>query len=76
MVLGFFWTIGIKNGAVERDEGVTKAWADVESQYQRRFDLIDDGAVDRVDLRPGLFDIDTGLVKRWKGANRSNGSSG
>jgi 4-hydroxy-3-polyprenylbenzoate decarboxylase len=23
-----------------------------------------------------LFGIDSGLVKRWKGANRSNGNSG
>ena len=28
------------NGLVDREEGVNAAWADVESQYQRRLDLI------------------------------------
>ena len=28
------------NTLVEQDEAVTKAWADVEAQYQRRADLI------------------------------------
>lgn len=40
VALGFFWTIGIKNEAVAKDEAVVKAWADVEGQYQRRTDLI------------------------------------
>lgn len=44
-VLGFFvilflWGMGQYNGMVTAEEGVTKAWANVESQYQRRSDLI------------------------------------
>lgn len=35
-----FWGIGVNNNAVELDENVGKAWADVESSYQRRNDLI------------------------------------
>jgi len=35
-----FWGIGVNNTAVELDESVGKAWADVESSYQRRNDLI------------------------------------
>lgn len=35
-----FWGIGVNNSAVELDENVGKAWADVESSYQRRNDLI------------------------------------
>ena len=35
-----FWGIGVYNSAVELDENVGKAWADVESSYQRRNDLI------------------------------------
>ncbi|MEK7604235.1 MAG: LemA family protein [Patescibacteria group bacterium] len=31
---------GKYNGLVRQDEGVSTAWAQVESQYQRRFDLI------------------------------------
>ncbi|NQX91563.1 MAG: LemA family protein [Flavobacteriales bacterium] len=32
--------IGIKNGLVDSDNAVDKQWANVETQYQRRFDLI------------------------------------
>ena len=44
-VLGFFviiflWGMGQYNGMVTADEVVTKTWANVESQYQRRSDLI------------------------------------
>ncbi|MCA0132909.1 LemA family protein [Winogradskyella alexanderae] len=35
-----FWGIGVNNNAVEMDENVGQAWADVESSYQRRNDLI------------------------------------
>ena len=34
------WALGTYNGLVGRNENVSKAWAQVESQYQRRFDLI------------------------------------
>ena len=34
------WAVGAYNGLVGRNENVSKAWAQVESQYQRRFDLI------------------------------------
>jgi len=36
----FFWGLGIYNGLVKSDEGVRSAWSQVESQYQRRADLI------------------------------------
>ena len=35
-----FWLIGVYNGMVGLDEGVNTAWANVETQYQRRADLI------------------------------------
>lgn len=35
-----FWAIGSYNGLVSKEESVNKAWANVESQYQRRADLI------------------------------------
>lgn len=34
------WCIGAYNGLVNKDETVTQSWADVETQYQRRADLI------------------------------------
>lgn len=34
------WFAATYNGLVARNEGVSKAWSTVESQYQRRFDLI------------------------------------
>ena len=41
LVLGVFgWVKGTYNGFVRADEGVGQAWADVESAYQRRADLI------------------------------------
>lgn len=35
-----FWTFGSYNGLVTKEESVSNAWANVESQYQRRADLI------------------------------------
>ncbi len=34
------WMTGIYNSLVKSDEGVNQAWAQVQNQYQRRFDLI------------------------------------
>lgn len=39
-VIGFMWYVGGYNKAVRLDEAVTKAWADVDAQLQRRLDLI------------------------------------
>ncbi|MFD1063277.1 LemA family protein [Winogradskyella litorisediminis] len=40
IVLVGLWAMNVNNKAVELDENVTKSWADVESSYQRRNDLI------------------------------------
>lgn len=40
IIIGIFWYIGVKNGAVTVNEGVKKSWGDVETSYQRRNDLI------------------------------------
>jgi LemA protein len=43
IVIGLFismWAIGQYNGFVNADEGVGKAWGNVQSAYQRRADLI------------------------------------
>jgi len=34
------WVMGTYNGFVTRSEGVDTAWAQIEAQYQRRFDLV------------------------------------
>ena len=34
------WGLGVYNSLVSLDEGVRSAWSQVESQYQRRADLI------------------------------------
>lgn len=34
------WMMGIKNGAIEKDQAVSKEWGNVETAYQRRNDLI------------------------------------
>ncbi|MEG0796645.1 MAG: LemA family protein, partial [Odoribacter sp.] len=36
----FFWFKGTYNGMVNRSEGVSAQWSNVENQYQRRLDLI------------------------------------
>lgn len=36
----FLWGMGVYNSFVKLDEGVRSAWSQVESQYQRRADLI------------------------------------
>ncbi len=38
--IGFSWFTGKYDTMVQMQEGVTKSWADVETQYQRRSDLI------------------------------------
>ncbi|NRB83515.1 MAG: LemA family protein [Winogradskyella sp.] len=40
IILLLFWGFGVNNNAVELQEGTKEAWADVESSYQRRNDLI------------------------------------
>ena len=35
-----FWGVGVNNTAVKLEESATKSWANVESSYQRRNDLI------------------------------------
>ncbi|HNV96741.1 MAG TPA: LemA family protein [bacterium] len=51
LVAGFFWTT--YNKLVNANEGVTNQWAQVESQYQRRFDLI-----------PNLVESVKGIMKQ------------
>ena len=36
----FLWVKSSYNGLVEKDESVKKSWAEVQNQYQRRMDLI------------------------------------
>lgn len=40
IVIGIFWSVGVKNGAISKNQAVAKAWGDVETSYQRRNDLI------------------------------------
>ena len=40
VVIIIMWAAGGYNGMVALDEGVQNKWADVETQYQRRADLI------------------------------------
>ena len=40
IVLGVVYTLTTYNGFVNKEEGVSSAWANVETQYQRRSDLI------------------------------------
>ncbi|MCW4469530.1 LemA family protein [Flavobacterium sp. MFBS3-15] len=39
-VIIFFWSVNIKNSALEFSQGVSKSWGDVNTSYQRRNDLI------------------------------------
>jgi len=40
VVLSLFWVIGSYNGLVRSDESVNEKWANVQTAYQRRADLI------------------------------------
>jgi len=40
LVVGGSWYVGVRNRLVGLDEAVNQQWAQVESQYQRRFDVI------------------------------------
>jgi LemA protein len=40
LIIGGAWFVGIRNNIVTLDEQVNQSWAQVESQYQRRYDLI------------------------------------
>ncbi len=35
-----FWSIGIKNTALQKSQAVNKEWGNVQTAYQRRNDLI------------------------------------
>ena len=41
LIIGFFWAMGVKNGALGKNQAVGKEWGNVETAYQRRNDLID-----------------------------------
>jgi LemA protein len=40
LLIGFFWAMSIKNGALGKNQAVGKEWGNVETAYQRRNDLI------------------------------------
>ncbi|HYI10210.1 MAG TPA: LemA family protein [Thermoanaerobaculia bacterium] len=40
LIIGGAWFISVRNNLVGLDEQVNRQWAQVESQYQRRYDLI------------------------------------
>ncbi|MBQ0143222.1 MAG: LemA family protein [Prevotellaceae bacterium] len=40
VVIAVIWGISVYNGLVNKDEVVSQAWSNVETQYQRRADLI------------------------------------
>ena len=40
IVLAFFWVVTAYNGLVRSQENVNEKWANVQADYQRRFDLI------------------------------------
>ena len=44
----YSFTAGVNNTAVEKEENAKMAWANVESSYQRRNDLIGDHHCDRL----------------------------
>ncbi|WP_294822680.1 LemA family protein [uncultured Flavobacterium sp.] len=39
-VIIFFWAMNVKNGALERSQGVKESWGNVETSYERRNALI------------------------------------
>jgi LemA protein len=40
LIVGGIWLIGVRNNLVVQDQGVQAQWAQVENDYQRRYDLI------------------------------------
>src|SRR5437764_10720811 len=40
LLIGGGWFVGVRNHLVELDQSVQAQWAQVENDYQRRFDLI------------------------------------
>src|SRR5687767_15836927 len=42
LLIGGAYFVSVRNNLVGLDEGVQQQWAQVESQYQRRYDLIAD----------------------------------
>jgi len=40
VVIGFSWSMKVKNGAITQNQAVAKSWGDVNTSYQRRNDLI------------------------------------
>lgn len=40
VIIGFIWSVKIKNGAITQNQAVSAAWGQVQADYQRRNDLI------------------------------------
>jgi LemA protein len=55
LILIMSWFFGIRNNMVTLEEGINNSWAQVQNQYQRRFDLI-----------PNLVETVKGFAKQEK----------
>ncbi|MCK4589848.1 MAG: LemA family protein [Nanoarchaeota archaeon] len=83
LLLIVFWVVGSYNGLVKADVTVDNSWADVESSYQRRIDLIPnlvatvEGAVDfEKETQTKIAEVRTGAVAAkasWNTATTQEG---
>jgi len=74
LVIGF-WIVGLYNGLVGRDQAVKQNWAQVETQLQRRYDLIPN-LIETVKgytkHESGVFEEVTKARSAWAGAKTQN----
>lgn len=73
------WIIGTYNSLVAIDEEVNRAWADVETEYQRRFDLIPNLQAivqGSADFQKSTFKEVTEARSAWAQAKQSGDISG
>ena len=78
IVLVILLVVGSYNGLVKADAEVEESWANVETQYQRRADLIPnliDVVKKSASFQEDLFVEVTALRSRWQGA-KSSGNRG
>jgi len=72
VIIGVLWWLGTYNTLVAKDEGVQGQWGNVQSSYQRRFDLIPN----LVNTAKGIMNAEVALFEEFAKARQAYAAAG
>ena len=71
-IIGVLWWMGTYNALVAKDEGVQGQWGNVQTSYQRRFDLIPN----LVNTAKGIMNAEVALFEEFAKARQAYAAAG